>query len=70
MNTVVGTDLSQCYRLEMLTSGLTLQHIIEVLISYKLKGVVTMIYFIPVLIARKMPGMPLNQHSISGIVCS
>ena len=40
MHTVVSTALSQYYRLEMLMSVLTLQYIIEVLISYKLKGVV------------------------------
>ena len=44
----------------MLTSGLALQCIIEVLINYKRKGVATTIYFMPVVIAREMPGMPLN----------
>ena len=33
---------------------------LEVQISYKLKGVVIIMYFIPVVIARETSGMPLN----------
>ena len=36
-------------------------------ISYKLKGGATIICFIPVVIVREMPDMPLNLHSTSGI---